>query len=163
MTTIEEAIAAGHLHLFGLPDSEERLPERALYVTDHYLDWADETPELHSPENAVGGRTLFEHLLQALCDFRCGKRPAGAGDLRRMIPTKKGIWSFHTVGARTYGWCPKPHAFVAVTGALESATKADKSLNNRKMAEVFRFAQIANLTGTIILGDVLALFPHEAH
>jgi hypothetical protein len=125
------------------------------------LDWADYTEELHDPKFAVGNRTLFEHLSQALCDFRCGKRPAAAGDLRRMIPNKKGIWSFHTVGLRTYGWCPKPHSFVAVTGALESATKADKELNGKKLGEVIEFAISAKLMGTIKLGDIIALFPHE--
>jgi hypothetical protein len=104
---------------------------------------------------------MFEHLLQALCEFRCGKRPAGAGDLRRLMPTKNGVWSFHTVGLRTYGWCPKPHSFVAITGALERDTKLDKELNDKKRAEVLSFAAANGLVETIKLGDALALFPYE--
>jgi len=80
-----------------------------------------------------------------------------------MIPNKNGIWSFHTVGLRTYGWCPKPHSFVAVTGALESAMKADRGLNWKKQSEVIEFAKSTKLMGTIKLGDIIALFPHETN
>ena len=161
MATIEEAVGDGYLDLFEVPEGDERLPIRPLYVTQTFLDLADNTNAMHELKFGKGGRTIFEHLLQALCDFRCGARPAGAGDLRRMMPTKNGVWSFHTVGLRTYGWCPAPHAFVAVTSALEIQTKADKSLNDKKLAEVLIFAKTHGLAGTIKLGDVLALFPHQ--
>jgi hypothetical protein len=35
-------------------------------------------------------------------------------------------------------------------------------LNNSKRKDVIAFAKSCGLTGTIKLGDVLALFPHEA-
>lgn len=162
MATIEEAIAKGCLDLFELPEDDERLPVRPLYVTQAFLDFADNTNAMHEPKFGKGGRTIFEHLLQALCDFRCGTRPAGAGDLRRLMPTKNGIWSFHTVGLRTYGWCPAPHAFVAVISALETDTKTDRSMNDKKLAQVLTFAKTHDLAGTIKLGDLLALFPYQA-
>jgi hypothetical protein len=162
MATIEEAIAQGYLDLFELPDGDERLPVRPLYVTQAFLDFADNTNAMHEMKFGAGGRTIFEHLLQALCEFRCGTRPAGAGDLRRMMPTKHGIWSFHTVGLRTYGWCPAPHAFVVITSALEMDTKINKGLNDAKRAEVLAFAKAHGLAETIKLGDLLALFPHQA-
>lgn len=162
MATIEEATAAGHLDIFELPESEERLARRTLYVTEEFMDWGDATAALHDASQAVGGRTLFEHLTIALCDFRCGERPAIAGDLRRMMPTKKGVWSFHTIGLRVYGWVPQEHQFVAVTAALEKDTKTDKTLNGTKRQHVLKFAQQHDLTNTIKMGDILALFPHEA-
>jgi hypothetical protein len=160
MATIEEALANGHLDIFELPESEERLPQRPLYVTDEFMTWADTTAVLHDESKTVGGRTLFEHLLIALCEFRCGKRPAGCGDLRRMMPTKDGVWSFHTIGLRVYGWVPAAHHFVAVTAALEKDTKADKMLNATKRKAVIQFAQDHALENTIKHGDILALFPN---
>lgn len=160
MATIIEAVAKGVLEVFELPATEGRLSTRPLYVTEGLLDWGDYTNALHDKALALGGRTLFEHLLQTLCDFRCSQRPAQVGELKRMMPTSKGIWSLHSPGLRIYGWCPVAHSFVAVTGALESDTKRDRTLNDKKRNEVLSFANTNGLIGTIKLGDVLALFPH---
>lgn len=158
MATLSEAVRAGRLGLFDLPEWERRRPLRPLYVTPELLAWADDTQRLH--EVTIGGRTLFEHLVQFLCDFRCNP-DVHYGDIRRMLPTKGGVWRMYPPGLRVYGWCPARHAFVAVTAAVEADTKQDRRLNDRKRDEVLRFAWHARLTHTILTGDYLALFPHQ--
>jgi hypothetical protein len=160
MATIADALRAAVLEELQLPEWEPRLPERPLFVTPNFLDWADDTPQLHNTKLAVGGRTLFEHLVLALCEFRCASHPH-AGDLRRLMPTKKGLWKMHTQGLRLYGWCPGKHQLAIVTGALEFETKADKTLNGKKVQEVEAFIKKHNLSGTILRGDTLAVFPHK--
>ncbi len=161
MATIEEVVATGVLDLFELPFFERRSSVRPLYVSTEFMEWGDDTPALHDEALALGGRTLFEHLLQTLCDFRCSVRPAQVGELRRMMPTTKGVWSLHSPGLRVYGWVPRPHSFIAVIGALESATKADKQLNDACRDKVIAFAKQNSIAGTMQLGDILALFPHK--
>jgi hypothetical protein len=162
MATIEDIIEAGRLVVFDLPQWEPRLPIRPLYTTPDFLEWADDMQRLHDPKFGVGGRTLFEHLLMMFCDFRCATRcPPHAGDLRRMIPTKSGIWKMHPPKLRIYGWCPSQHSFVALLPAFESDTKADKSLNATKMKEVEEFIRNHHLESTITRGDVLAVFPNQ--
>jgi hypothetical protein len=159
MATLDDLIAAQVLKAFELPDWEPRLPVRPLWVTDGFVNWADDTVELHDKALGVGSRKLFEHLLQMLCDFRCGERHP-TGDLRRVIPTSKGVWKLHPPKLRVYGWCPQQHAFVAITGALESDTKKDRSLNNKKRDEVLRFAKAHKVEHTILRGDISAIFPY---
>ena len=160
MATIEDAIAAAVLELFELPDWEPRLPIHPLYVTRDLVKWGDDTAVLHDRKFSIGGRTLFEHLLQAFCDFRCMER-FHCGDLRRLMPTSKGIWSMHAPGLRIYGWCPRQHEFVAVTGATETDTKTDKSLNGKQRKHVEQFIQQHRLNQTVLRGDILAIFPHK--
>lgn len=95
---------------------------------------------------------------QALADMRCSERPS-CGDLRRMMPTKNGVWSLHAAGSRIYGWVPRPNAFVAVTFALERDTKSDKSLNDRKLKQVLMFIKANHLEKAVLLGDISAVFP----
>lgn len=159
MTTLREAVRVGVIGEFGLPDWEDRVPVRPLWMTEDLRAWADDTLELHL--TMVGGRSLFEHLEQMFCDFRCSSRVHHA-DLRRMIPTRSGIWHMYPPRLRIYGWCPDKHAFVAITGALESATKTDRNLNDAKRDEVLRFASRHGLVGTIKRGDFLDLFPHQS-
>jgi hypothetical protein len=159
MATLEEAIAAGALDRLATPDWEVRNAIRPFYATPDFVSWADNTPGLHDPALAVGGRLLFEHLLQMVCDFQCD-RYLHAGDIRRMLPTRHGIWHLYPPGLRVYGWCPMPHAFVAVTGALERDTKATRGLNDAKRNEVRRFIATNQLEQTIVRGDFLAVFPH---
>jgi hypothetical protein len=66
-------------------------------------------------------------------------------DLRQMMPTKHGVRSMRPAKLRIYGWCPKPHAFVAVAGALEIETKTDKTLNDKKRDEVLNFIKTHKL------------------
>lgn len=160
MATIDDVAAAGKLATFQLPDWETRLPIRPLWVTPELLKWADNSPELHDGALAVGGRTMFEHLLLTFCDFRCSDR-FHAGDLRRMLPNKKGIWKMHPPGLRIYGWCPGQHRFVAVTWALASETKSDRSLNDQKRDKVLKFIAEQKLAHTIVRGDILAVFPNQ--
>jgi hypothetical protein len=160
MATLKDVIDAGYLTTFELPEWEPRQPIRPLVVTPALLDWADETPEMHDKKSAIGKRTLFEHLLQMFCDFRCSER-FHAGDLKRMLPTSKGIWKMHPPGLRIYGWCPRKHAFVAVTGATETQTKKQKGLNNQKRNEVTAFIKAHRLQQEMMMGDILAVFPYE--
>jgi hypothetical protein len=153
MATLQEAIAANAIVAFQVPDWEPRQPLRLMWVTPALLSWADDTPALHNDAHSVGGRTLFEHLLTMFCDFRCAERcPPHA--------TRHGIWKMHPPKLRVYGWCPGQHQFVAVTAALESDTKSDKNLNERKMREVREFLTKHKLEKTVLRGDVLAIFPH---
>lgn len=153
-------VVKGVLQLFDLPPWESRLPLWPLYVTPALEAWANRTPELTDPTMKIGGRFLGEHMVQCLSDFRCSRRPP-AGDLRRMMPNRKGIWKFHPPGLRLYGWCPTPRTFVVVTGALETDTKSDKRLNDRKLSEVSEFIKANKLEKWVVLGDINAIFPPE--
>jgi hypothetical protein len=160
MATLRDAITQGILEVFELPEWEQRLPQRILYVTPSFIAWADETPELHDQKFSIGRRTLFEHLSQMLCDFRCDQRVL-YGDIKRMIPTAGGIWRIYPPGLRVYGWCPNQFEFAAVTGALEADTKKMRDLNNQKRNEVRDFLRKHGLMDTVLRGDFLAVFPHK--
>src|SRR5262245_10676551 len=127
MATVLDAVKSKALEVFDLPEWEIRLPIRRLWVNPELWDWADSTPELWDMKFSEGRRTLFEHMEQLFCDFVCSE-PFPAGDLKQMKPTGHGIRKMHPLRLRIYGWCPGPHQFVAVTGALEAATKSDKSV-----------------------------------
>jgi hypothetical protein len=159
MATIAEAVAKGILEKVALPEWEKRQPVRMLYAAPQFLDSIECDAALRDASKKSGGRVLYEHLWQMLCDFRCAKRP-GAGDLRRMEPTKKGIWTMRPMKLRLYGWVPALHSFVIVDWAYEAETKKDKSLNNKKRDAVLGFIKTNKLEETKLLGDILALFPH---
>lgn len=129
-------------------------------MTPYLFDWADAKPELHDKQLAIGGRTLFEQLILFLCDVRCAAR-LGAGDLRRMLPTREGILSLHPPGLRLYGWCCAPHSLILVTGALETETKADRRLNDQRRDDVKTFTRRHGVGNTILRGDIRALFPYQ--
>ncbi len=160
MATIESVVAAKILRPFELPTWEMRLPLWPLYVADDFFQWAKTETELDDLLYTKGGRSLREHLVQTFCDFRCSRRPP-ASDLRRMTPNRLGVWKMHPVGLRIYGWCPAQRSFAVVTGALESETKADKGLNDRKKKEVITFINTNKLNDTVVIGDILAIFPPE--
>jgi hypothetical protein len=161
MATIRDIVNKGELELFQLPDWESRLPINPLYIPPSFLKWIDQTKELSDEKLKIGPRTLLEHLEQTLCDFRCSDRPS-AGDLKRMMPTKHGIWKLHPNGLRLYGWCPAPMAFVVVTGALESESKTNKKLNDVNRDTVREFIKTHKLDGSVVRGDILAIFPPQA-
>jgi hypothetical protein len=156
MATLSHIIDQGILVPYRVPKWESRLPIHPLYVADELFRWADNKAELRSRK--YGGRTLLEHLEQTFCDFRCSERPP-AGDLRRMVPNKHGIWKMQPVGLRIYGWCPAVKTFAAVTAALEKETKDDKQLNDRKLEEVRGFIKQHGLEDTVVIGDIFAIFP----
>jgi hypothetical protein len=159
MATIDSVIAAGHLSPFELPEWESRLAIRSLFVTPDFLDWADDTDALHDETNAIGGRTLFEHLLLMFCEFRCAPR-VRYGDIKRMMPTSKGVWKMHPPGLRIYGWCPDLQQFASVDGALESETKTTKNLNDVKRNIVLAFIKQHGLGNSVKYGDFTAVFPN---
>jgi hypothetical protein len=158
MATIADAVARLALEPFPLPDWERRLPIRPLWVNPEFWDWAVGKPELETKE---GGKTLYEHMEQMFIEFRCAEA-FGTGDLRRMVPNRSGVRKMHPPKLRVYGWCPAPHRFVIVCGALESETKADKSLNDRKHDEVLDFIRRNDLAAHVLLGDARAVFPPKA-
>jgi hypothetical protein len=161
MATLEDVVTAKVLERYPLPDWEARLPIRLLWVAYELWDWIDAQDDLHATDLAIGGRTLFEHLEQLLCEFCCAPH-FPAGDLRRMMPTAKGVWKMHPPKLRLYGWFPRPNSFVAVTAAREIETKTDKKLNDRKRDEVLGFIQKNQLQHLIVKGDPLAVFsPHK--
>ena len=51
--------------------------------------------------------------------------------------------------------------FAAAAYALESETKTNKKLNDKKRDEVLAFIKRHKLEATITRGDVLAVFPQE--
>jgi hypothetical protein len=156
MATILDAISSKLLDAFQLPSWEERMPIRELYVANEFMDWADSTSRLHS--EMAGPKTLGEHLEQSFCDFRCSES-VPVGELRRMMPTRYGVWKMHPPGLRVYGWCPAKHAFVAVTAAFEIDTKTDKDLNNIKLKYVQNFIDKGHLENTVLRGDASEIFP----
>ena len=158
MATLEDAVSAKALEHYQLPDWEMRLPIRPLWVAYELWDWVDAQDDLHDTKLAIGGRTSLEHLEQLFCEFRCARR-FPAGDLRRMLPTAKGVWKMHSPRLRTYGWFPYPNSFVAVTAARESDTKADNKLNDKKREEVLAFIRTHKLQHLIFQGDHLAVLP----
>ncbi len=158
MATIAHAIARLALERFPLPEWERRLPIRPLWVNPTFWDWADWNPELETKE---GPKTLYEHMEQMFIDFRCSET-FGAGDLRRMIPNTSGVRTMRPAKLRVYGWCPAAHQFVVVCAALESETKADKSLNDKKRDEVLDFIRRNDLGDHVLLGDARAVFPPKA-
>jgi hypothetical protein len=157
MATIEDAVKAQVLEPYALPQWESRLAIRPLWISYVFWDWADKD-ELHDIVHGIARRTLFEHIEQMFCDFRCSER-FSAGDLRRILPTKKGVWKMHPPRLRIYGWCPAPHSFVVVGGAFESDTKNDKKLNDKKRDDVLSFITANQLQQHVLIGDHLAIFP----
>jgi hypothetical protein len=158
MATLADAVTAKVLEVYELPDWEVRLPIRQLWAAFELWDWIDGKHELHDMALAVGRRTLFEHIEQMFCDFRCSPR-FPAGDLKQMMPNVKGVRKMHPPRVRIYGWCPGTNAFVAVTGALEAETKADKKLNDKKRDQVLTFIKARKLEHLVLKGDNLAVFP----
>lgn len=163
MATIAQAVARGMLHDFRLPEHDGRIPRRRLYVADCFYDWVDNEDQLYIKnwQASDGGRTRFEHLVQALSDFCCDERPL-VGDLNRVTPTSKGICKIQPRGVRVFGWVPSPHQFVVVRGALASETHGAGSIVKECVEEVIAFAKLNGLNATILRGDRLALFPPSA-
>jgi hypothetical protein len=158
MATSDDDLRACGLEPYELPEWEKRQSIRQLWIASDFWDWFDGTNELHDEKQKVGGRTLAEHIEQIFCDYRCSQRP-GAGDLRWMMPNKKGVWKLHPAKTRIYGWAPKLDCLVIVCGARESDTK-DKtkgSVNDQKRDEVLAFIKAHKLS--VKLGDILAVFP----
>lgn len=130
------------------------MPIRLLHITQELEDWID--GELFQSGGKLAGRTAYEHLEQFFIDFRCDE--VVHANLRRMMPTQKGIWKMHPPLIRVYGWVPKPHSFVGVCARLEADTKKDKSLNDKCRDEVSAFLSHHQVTD-IVYGDFTDAFP----
>ena len=156
MATIQQAITKGALEPFALPCIETRMAQRALYVAPELYDWSDNQPELTNKTHSVGGRLLVEHLIQTLCDLRCAARPGG-GDLRRLTPTRDRVWTLRPTKLRVYGWFCAPRVMVLISGALESETKLNRSLNDTMRDSVLKFAKRHELEETMMKGDLRAV------
>lgn len=158
MATIPEALGSKVLEEYRLPDHESREPLRPLYVAGRFFDEVDAADDLFIERGSIGGRSQFEHLLQAFCDFRCSLRPL-VGDLNRLMPTSLGVWSMHCPGLRIFGWVPAPHQFVAVNFARDEHCHKPNSIVAQCQKAVLQFARQHHLDHTISKGDRLALFP----
>lgn len=145
---------------FALPEWEARQPIRPLWVTPELLRWMRTTPQLHDLRLGAGRKTMAELLEMLFCDFRCAQR-FSAGDLRRMLPSRKGIWKMHPYRLRIYGWAPGTNQFAAVTWAFEKDTKTNKRLNDQKRDDVLEFVRVNRLRETVTYGDVNAVFPRD--
>ncbi len=155
MATIDDLVRIGVLELFALPDDVNRLPLRPLWLSQNLMAYVDGTLAYHIEQVAL--RTAYEHLEQFFVDFRCDER-IHATDLRRMLPTGKGVWSMHPPMLRVYGWVPRPHSMVAVCAEFEKATKSDPNLNDNCRNLVLGFIKQHHVT-EIFYGDFRDAFP----
>lgn len=157
--TISHGLSQGWIELFEVPDWESRMALRSLYVTPGFWTWVDGTAELHEPLKALGSRSIFEQIELMLIDFRCADRPPGASELRRMIPTKHGVWKAHPPGARLFGWVPEPGSLVIVSGEREAIIKTNRPLYEQHLKGVMDFQKLHGLESWIVRGDYRAIFP----
>ena len=159
MATINDLVRARSLKLYEPPDWwTGGSPVRPLWYTEGFSEWVDTTEELHDTAAGEGGKTLGEHMDISLSEFRCAK-VLHSSELRRTQPTRNGIWRILPPKLRLFGWCPWPHAFVLVAGALETQTHADPQLTDRKSAEVVDFIRENGLQNQMVLGDFTHAFP----
>lgn len=162
MATILEALRSGVIRSHMLPEYEGRDPLRPLYLADSFYDWVDanETLHLESWGRNTGGRSRYEHMEQAFCDFRCDERPLVC-DLNRVMPTKKGVWKVQCPGLRIYGWVPDERSLLLVTAAFNEDVHGPNSITSTKVKEVLTFAKVHDLEGTIQYGERSAYFQKE--
>jgi hypothetical protein len=158
MATIRDALNLGVLEEFRLPFYEPRPALRPLYIAAVFYDEVDAAEDLHDAGRGKGGRSRFEHLLQTFVDFRCEKRPL-VGDLRRLQPTRLGLWKMHPPLLRMFGWVPEPHQFVVVNFARIEDCHGPGSVVDQRRQAVLEFAKAHKLENTIRKEDHLALFP----
>lgn len=157
--TISHGLSQGWIELFEVPEWESRMALRPLYVTPGFWTWIDNTPELHAPMKALGSRSIFEQIELMLIEFRCAERPPGASELRRMVPTKHGVWKAHPPGARLFGWVPEPGSLVVVSGERESIIKSNRPLYDQHLQGVMDYQKLHGLESWIVRGDYRAIFP----
>jgi hypothetical protein len=108
-------------------------------------------------QQKVADRFAHEHLDAFFNEFRCAD-PLYTTDLRRMMPTGLGVWSFHPPMLRVYGWVPRPHSFVAVGFELADDTKGGSRLNDVRRDEVLKFIADHGIA-EVLYGDVRDAFP----
>lgn len=153
MATIDAALTAGVLEYLHKPAWEMRAIKRPMCFANEFIDWVDNKSELYDTKRAVGGRDLYDQLELFLWEYQCCDRPT-AGDLRRVMPVRDGVFKFHPPDLRIYGWFYQPGGFVAVAGALAEETKGGSGLNDIKREEVLNFAARHELAGTIMRGEL---------
>lgn len=155
---ITDALKAKVIEEWTMPEHDGRDPLRSMYIAGEMFDRVDGDDSIHRVKKGEGGRSRYEQMMIALADFRCLTRPP-VGDMRRVQPTKNGVWSIHTRGLRIFGWIAQANAFVAVTYEHTEACHGKGSLVSARCAAVLAFAKKYKLTSTIRLGDANALFP----
>ena len=158
MATLLDAVRGRHLEIFEVPEWDNRMPVRQLYVAPALWDWIDNEPRAHVATADRGGRSPFEHMDQMFSDYRCDPRALRHGDLKRMQPTSNGIWRIHPPGLRVFGWVAVQQAFVAVRAVMEADLKDGTLSYDDQRAAVLDFARVHDLEHTIIRGDYLAVF-----
>lgn len=158
MATILDAVRSCCVEVYEKPIWEHRLAKRSIYVRPEFWNWVDNDERLHDDAHSQGGRTLFEHLEQAFCDHMCSAKGLGHGDLKRVSPTREGIWKIHSIGLRTFGWCLESGDFVVVCGGLIGDVKGPPPLYDVYKQKCLDFAKAESLEQTITLGDYLAIF-----
>lgn len=159
MATFLDAVRGRHLEMFGVPDWDNRMPVRHLYVAPELWEWIDNEERAHVPSAGLGGRSPCEHMEQLFTDYRCDPRALRHGDLKRMQPTKEGVWRIHPPGLRVFGWVAAQQTFVAVRAVLEADLKDGTLSYDDQRDAVLAFARTHDLEHTIIRGDYLAIFP----
>lgn len=162
MATLEALTkgAAPPVSEYQLPEEDDRCAVRTLFMASEVFDTVDADPRYYDGSISEGLRTPLEHLQQFLNDLRCAARPR-AGDLKRMMPTKDGIWKAHPPTLRVFGWVWAKYSFIPVSVGLEIDLKADKSLYDHHVAKVHSFIATHSLHSTVLPGDILALFPPQ--
>lgn len=146
---------------YELPEEDDRCAIRTLFMATDVFETVDADPRYYDSSILEGLRTPLEHLEQFLCDLRCAARPR-VGDIKRMMPTKDGIWKAHPPTLRVFGWCWDHYCFIPVSVGLEVDIKADKTLYDVHVAKVQGFIAQHSLQSTVLPGDILALFPPQA-
>lgn len=145
---------------FELPEDEDRCPIRPFFVATAIFDIVDGDARYYDGSIKEGGRTPLDHLQQLFCDHRCAVRPR-VGELRRLQPTRDGVWKAHPPLLRVFGWCWALHSFLPVSVALEADLKADKTLYDDHLRGVLDFIKMHKLQDLVLRGDALAIFPPQ--
>jgi hypothetical protein len=163
MSTIAKCVRNGQLELYDVPSWEHRTPIREAYVDPALWQWVDAQDEpFFTPQARLGRRSSYEHLLIMLNDFRCAERPPGAAELKRMLPTGRGVWKLHPPSLRIFGWVPEADRFVAVCARTEAELKHDSALYQEALDTVVRRRKSMGLDSDYINGDYRAIFTRNA-
>lgn len=157
--TISKVVRSGHMEMFDVPEWHHGMPMRPLYVASTFWKWVDGCDALHVIPTKGSRRSIWEQIELHLAELRCAERPPGADELRRLTPTRSGIWKLHPPGARLYGWFAKPHTLILVGGATEKETKLNKSRNASEMKNVSAFIAKHDFKAHIVRGDYRAVYP----
>lgn len=159
MSTIEQLVEGKILVPWEISEWERRTPLRSFLHTPELLKWFRDTPRTHDRSIVKGGRTPWEHYQLFFNDVCCARRPC-VGDMKRLEPTKNGLWKAHPPTLRVFGWCYAKDSFVGITAALEVEIKDRENTITYKSetSKVESFIKKHNLEHTILRGGHLDIF-----